>query len=256
MTEVSVIIPTYQERDNLARLLPAVLRVLYDARLSGEIIVVDDDSRDGTENLCFVLGTVKPVRLITRRDERGLATAVVRGLEAANGEVCVVMDADFSHPPEAVPKLVAAMRDGHCEMAIGSRYVTGGAVDEHWGWFRRANSRVATLLARGLTKISDPMAGFFAIRKSTVERAGQLRPLGYKIALELIVRCDCRRVVEVPILFQDRAAGESKMSVQQQWLYLRHLTRLYGARFAALRQRAATAATIGNEPSNPERRAA
>lgn len=231
MTDVSVIIPTYRERDNLAQLLPALLVVFNEASLAGEVIIVDDDSGDGTADLCRVLGTVKPVRLIMRRGERGLATAVLHGLREASGEICVVMDADFSHPPEAVPRLVAAVRHGGCEMAIGSRYVAGGAVDKSWSWFRRANSHVATLLARGLTNVSDPMAGFFAIRKDAVARAEKLRPLGYKIALELIVRCDFRHVVEVPIHFQDRAAGESKMTMRQQWLYLRHLARLYAARY-------------------------
>lgn len=235
MCDVSVVIPTYRERDNLVRLLPALFGMFDEAKLAGEVIVVDDDSDDGTEVLCRTLGRVNPVRLITRHDQRGLATAVVRGLVDANGEICVVMDADFSHPPDAVPTLVAAVRDGDCEMAIGSRYIEGGAVDAGWSWFRRANSRVATLLARGLTDIADPMAGFFAVRRSVFERAGELRPLGYKIALELIVRCDCKKVVEVPILFRDRAAGESKLSMRQQWLYLRHLMRLYAVRYFARR---------------------
>lgn len=251
MSDVSVIIPTYRECGNLARLLPALLGVLYEAGLAGEIIVVDDASDDGTEELCGTLGTVKLVRLITRRDERGLATAVVRGLASAQGEICIVMDADFSHPPDAVPYLVAAVRDGGCEMAIGSRYVSGGAVDVNWGWFRRANSRVATYLAKGLTPVTDPMAGFFAIRRDVFARAGVLRPLGYKIALELLVRCDCRHVVEVPIRFQDRAVGESKMTVRQQWLYLRHLARLYAARY--LKQRATA---VDHLPAEAPRRQA
>lgn len=252
MSDVSVIIPTYRERDNLARLLPALLGVFYEANLAGEIVVVDDASNDGTDDLCRILGTVKPVRLITRRDERGLATAVIRGLQATSSEICVVMDADFSHPPEAVPKLVEAVREGGSEMAIGSRYILGGAVDENWSWFRRANSRVATYLAKGLTRISDPMAGFFAIRRDVFTRAGVVRPLGYKIALELLVRCDCRHVAEVPIRFQDRAVGESKMTMRQQWLYLRHLGRLYAARY--LKRRGVTAQSPPTE--EPRRQAA
>lgn len=252
MPDVSVIIPTYRERDNLVRLLPALFGVFYEASLSGEVIVVDDDSDDGTETLCRTLGTVKPLRLITRRDERGLATAVVRGLCEANAEICVVMDADFSHPPEEVPALVAALLHSDREMAIGSRYVEGGAIDANWSRFRRLNSRVATLLAQGLTHIADPLAGFFAIRRNVVERGGELRPLGYKIALELIVRCDCRKVVEVPILFRDRAEGESKLSLRQQWLYLRHLARLYAARY--LSRRGALQPTV--PVAEPQRRAA
>jgi dolichol-phosphate mannosyltransferase len=162
------------------------------------------------------------------------------------------MDADFSHPPEEVPTLVAAVRAGDCEMAVGSRYVAGGEVDAGWSWFRRVNSRVATLLARGLTDIADPMAGFFAIRRSALERAGELRPLGYKILLELVVRCDCRKVVEVPILFRDRVEGESKLSMRQQWLYLRHLMRLYAVRYLSRRSAQPRSAPV----EEPRRRAA
>lgn len=231
MPDVSVIIPTYHEQANLARLLPVLYDELACAGLVGEVIVVDDDSRDGTEELCSAVAESEALRLIVRRGERGLATAVLRGFAAAIGDVCVVMDADFSHPPKAIPELVAAIRTGGCDMAIGSRYVRGSAVDASWSWLRRVNSRVATLLARGLTDVADPMAGFFAIRQSTLARAAALRPIGYKIAIELIVRCDCRNVAEVPILFQDRVVGESKMSARQQWLYLRHLARLYAVRY-------------------------
>jgi len=231
MHDVTVVIPTFGEHDNLARLLPSLFAILQQARLDAEVIVVDDDSRDGTEALCERIAKVHVLRLITRRDQRGLATAVLCGLREARGEVCVVMDADFSHPPEAVPALLAAVSSPGCDMAIGSRYIAGGSVDQNWSWFRRLNSRVSTWLARGLTNAADPMSGFFAIRSDTLARAAALRPLGYKIALELIVRCDCRNIFELPIQFRDRTAGESKLSLGQQWLYLRHLARLYLARF-------------------------
>jgi dolichol-phosphate mannosyltransferase len=246
MPEVSIIIPTYRERDNLTRLLPALFAILDRAGLAAEVIVVDDDSRDGTEALCERLTAAERLRLIIRRDERGLATAVLRGLREARGEVCVVMDADFSHPPEVVPALVAAVRSPGCDLAIGSRYVAGGAVDKRWSWFRRLNSRAAALLARGLTDVADPMAGFFAIKSATLSRATTLRPLGYKIALELIVRCRCRKIAEVPIMFQDRTVGESKLSLAQQWLYLRHLGRLYAAHYLPARFQHPPA---GSEPS-------
>jgi dolichol-phosphate mannosyltransferase len=173
------------------------------------------------------------VRLITRTSERGLATAVIRGLGEARGEVLAVMDADLSHPPEALPRLVAAACEPSTHFVIGSRYVQGGAIDRSWSLFRRLNSSVASLLARGLTRARDPMAGFFALRRTTFERAAKLRPLGYKIGLELLVRCRCRRVVEIPIEFQDRIHGESKLSLKQQALYLRHLARLYAFKASA-----------------------
>lgn len=231
MPEVTVIIPTYRERDNLAVLLPRLFGILHKHAITGEVIVVDDDSRDGTDQLCDWLATSDPLRLLTRRNERGLATAVVHGLRHAQGEICVVMDADLSHPPEFVPALVEAARSPVCDMAIGSRYIHGSSIDPNWSWFRRLNSKVALLLAQGLTPSSDPMSGFFAIAKSTLARAEVLRPVGYKIALELIVRCECRTLVEIPITFEDRANGESKLSARQQLLYLQHLARLYSARY-------------------------
>jgi dolichol-phosphate mannosyltransferase len=229
--EVSVVIPTLRERASLSVLLPRLLNVLNFANISAEVIVVDDDSQDGSEELCKELAPSHNLRFVTRRGERGLATAVIKGLQESTGEICVVMDADGSHPPEAVPELVDAARSPFCDVAIGSRYVRGGSADEKWSLGRRINSRGATLLARGLTRAADPMAGFFAIRRAKFAQAPTLRPLGYKILLELIVRCDCRRIVEVPIHFQDRTMGQSKLSTAQMWLYLRHLSRLYAARY-------------------------
>jgi dolichol-phosphate mannosyltransferase len=256
MLDVTVVIPTYHERENLSHLLPALFATLDDAGLQPEVVVVDDNSRDGTDELCQRLAANHPLRLIIRRNERGLATAVLRGLHAARGSVCVVMDADFSHPPAAVPALVEAACSPDCDMAIGSRYVAGGEVDQHWSRFRRLNSRVASLLARGLTPVADPMSGFFALRADVLSRAPVLRPLGYKIALELLVRCDCRNVAELPIHFQDRAAGESKLSLGQQWLYLRHLARLYPAKLRAKFMRRTAAAPVGVVLPRDERRAA
>jgi dolichol-phosphate mannosyltransferase len=233
--EVSVVIPTLRERANLEKLLPQLFDILTRANILAEVIVVDDDSRDGTEELCGRLSRRHALRLITRRNARGLASAVLRGLQDSMGEICVVMDGDLSHPPEAIPALVDSIRSPFCDVAIGSRYVIGGSVDPNWSWPRRLNSRVATLLAKGLTDAADPLAGFFAIRRDTFSRAKELKPLGYKVLLELIVRCECRNIFEVPIAFRDRKLGTSKLSVGQIWLYLRHLTRLYAAHFAARR---------------------
>jgi dolichol-phosphate mannosyltransferase len=232
--KVSVVIPTFREAANLVVLMPRVAEVLEQAGLAAEIIVIDDDSRDGTPTVCQELARRHPVRLITRTNERGLATAVIRGLREARGDVLAVMDADLSHPPEALPRLVAAACEPATDFVIGSRYVAGGAIDQSWSLYRRLNSSGASLLARGLTSARDPMAGFFALRRTTFERAAELQPLGYKIGLELMVRCRCRRVVEIPIEFQDRLRGESKLSLTQQALYLRHLGRLYAFKLVDL----------------------
>jgi dolichol-phosphate mannosyltransferase len=232
-TEVSVVIPTLRERANLEQLLPQLFEILREAEIEAEVVVVDDNSQDGTEDLCRHLGAQHALRLITRRGERGLASAVLCGLHESAGEICVVMDADMSHPPEAVPDLVDSIRSPFCDVAIGSRYVEGGSLDPNWSWYRRLNSKVATLLAKGLTNAADPLAGFFAIRRDTFLRATELKPLGYKVLLELIVRCDCRQIFEVPIAFRDRKLGTSKLSAGQIWLYLRHLARLYPAHLMA-----------------------
>ena len=226
---VSVVIPTYKEAENLGTLLPTIADVLDSAGLSGEIIVVDDSSADGTEALCHEMHLTVPVRLIVRSGERGLATAVVRGLEEATGDVFVVMDADFSHSPTRIPKLVESLDS--CEFAFGSRYVSGASLHDRWNLFRSLNSRIATLLARGLTKVSDPMSGFFALRRDVFDRSrSTLNPTGYKIGLELLVRGRCREVQEIPIHFDERRHGESKLSFDEQIRYIRHLGRLYRTR--------------------------
>jgi dolichol-phosphate mannosyltransferase len=167
-----------------------------------------------------------------RKNERGLSSAVIAGMGLAKGNVLVVMDADLSHPPEMISALVAALDDQAVDFVIGSRYVSGGGTDEDWGLFRYLNSKVATWLARPLTSAKDPMAGFFAIRKPTFERAfEELNPVGYKIGLELIVKGGCRQIAEVPIQFHDRVHGESKLSFREQLNYVRHLKRLYEYRF-------------------------
>ena len=225
--DLSVIIPTYREADNLRVLLPRLMGVLSETWPSCEILVVDDRSEDGTEHVVESLRDTIPVRLIARSGQRDLSLAVLEGLQAAQGRYLVVMDADLSHPPESIPTLLAALEDGPTDFVIGSRYASGGRT-EHWGSMRQWNSRVATWLCRPLAwTVRDPMAGFFALRRSTFRQAQGLEPIGYKIGLELICRCPCRNVREVPIVFRDRAAGLSKLNLEQQRRYLLHLGRLY-----------------------------
>jgi len=232
LPRVTIIVPTYNEVENLTELTERVFSALGPTGWSAELVVVDDNSQDGTEQLCSQLSQRYPLRLITRTSERGLATAVMRGIEESRGEILVVMDADLSHPPESVPELISALTEGDTDFVIGSRYVQGGSIDESWTWFRLLNSRMATWLAAGLTTARDPMAGFFALRRSTAGTTSDLNPCGYKIGLELIVRRSCRAVKEVPIHFNDRQYGESKLSLREQWLYIQHLSRLYMFRYA------------------------
>ncbi len=190
-----------------------------------ELVLVDDDSQDGTVELVERLA--RPwVKLLVRSRDRGLSQAVLAGIAQSEGEIVVVMDADLSHPPEVIPDMLRAIDRG-ADFVLGSRYVEGGETDDSWGLFRWLNSRLATLLARPLTQVSDPMSGFFAMPRAALDKAEDPSPLGYKIGLELLVRCRCEKVVELPIHFANRLHGESKLTVRQQLLYLRHLTRLY-----------------------------
>lgn len=225
--DVSVIVPTYCEAENLPVLVPRITAAFQCAGLHREVLIVDDNSSDNTEEVCKELEAGHPVRLIVRKGERGLSSAVIHGMKQARGTVLVVIDADLSHPPEKIPELVQAIQAEGADFAIGSRYVPGGGTDESWGLFRWLNSKVATLLARPLTPARDPMAGFFAIRRSRFQSATNLDPIGYKIGLELMVKCGCRRIKEVPIFFGNRLRGKSKLSLKEQLNYLRHLKRLY-----------------------------
>lgn len=221
---VSVVVPTYNERGNIRPLVERVCAALPPENT--EILIVDDNSPDKTAHVVDQLSDRFPVRCLLRQTERGLATAVIHGLRHAAGDRIIVMDADLSHPPESLPALLAALDDPNVQMSIGSRFVPGGSVDLEWPRYRRANAYVARLLARPLTSVRDPMAGFFCVRREGLNTQN-LRPVGYKIALELIVRHGWTNIVEIPIRFTDRAAGQTKLSLTEQLRYIRHLTRLY-----------------------------
>lgn len=226
---VSIVVPTFREAENLPHLIEQVEQVMHAHALQLEMIIVDDNSDDGTEELIASLD--KPwVRLIVRKDERGLSSAVIEGMRRAQHDVLICMDADLSHPPAAIPQLVDRLTNG-ADFVIGSRYVRGGSTDAEWGLLRWLNSKVATLMARPFTRAADPMAGFFGLRRQTFAEARELNPIGYKIGLELIVKCGCRRIGEVPIHFADRQFGQSKLNFKEQLRYIQHIRRLFVYRY-------------------------
>lgn len=227
---ISIIVPTYREAENIPLLLTRIDALRRSRNLTLEVLLMDDDSRDGSVEAVERSG-FDWARIIVRQGPRGLSHAVVDGFGVARYPILVCMDCDLSHPPETIPQMVLALDAGQ-QMVIGSRYVPGGSTDDDWGFFRWLNSQVATLLAWPLTQVRDPMSGFFALRKTDFERARDLNPVGYKIALELIVKCGFENVGEIPIHFSDRVHGESKLTVREQLKYLQHLRRLYLYRFA------------------------
>ncbi|MBO8174022.1 MAG: glycosyltransferase family 2 protein [Thermococcus sp.] len=222
---ISVIVPTYNERENLEELVSRISKALESYGF--EIVIVDDDSPDKTWEKAQELAQNYPVRVIRRTKEKGLSSAVIRGFKEAKGDIFVVMDADLQHPPEVIPRLIEAIESG-ADIAIGSRYVKGGKV-ENWYWWRKLISKGAIMIGRvalpKIRNIKDPVSGFFALRREVVENV-ELNPVGFKILLEILIKGKYSKVVEIPYTFGLRKSGESKLSQKQIFNYLRHLYRL------------------------------
>jgi dolichol-phosphate mannosyltransferase len=221
------VVPTYREADNLPFVANAVDEALAGRGLDYELLFIDDDSQDGSEEICAKLSERFPARIVVRKGERGLATAVIHGISVSSGDIVVIMDADLSHPPSAIPAMVEQLQNGESDFVLGSRYVEGGLIHDDWSLFRTLNSIIPSLLARPLCPLNDPMSGFFAFRRADLPDMSRLSPIGYKIGLEMFVKGDFANPSEVPIHFADRKHGESKLSIKEQLNFLRHLGRLY-----------------------------
>lgn len=223
---LSVIIPTYNEVDNMSVLIPKLIGILDSKGIPHEILVMDDNSPDGTaDEVERISRDLDNVRCVVRKNNRGLSPAVIDGYKEAVGDIYLVMDADMSHPPEVVPEMYEAIAQRGADVSVGSRHTKGGGI-ENWPLSRKVISWGASLLARPLTSVSDPMSGFFAIRPNVIEGA-PLKPKGYKILLEVLVKGSYDKVEEVPITFKDREHGESKLGSGVIMNYISHLLRLY-----------------------------
>lgn len=202
---LSIVVPTYNEAGSVTGLAERLHATL--AGREWELVIVDDGSPDGTADVAAALAPRIPTNVVRRKGKAGLASAVVAGFQAARGDLLVVMDADLSHPPETVPALVDAIDRG-ADLAVGSRYVKGGGVED-WPLKRRVVSRVACLMGNALVPVRDATSGFFALRRSVIDGV-KLNPIGFKIGFEVIARGRYKRVVEVPYTFRDRELGASK----------------------------------------------
>jgi len=231
---LSVVIPTYKEKENLQELLPLIFDELTKAQIPFEVLIVDDNSNDGTEELVVSLkmmfslrhsSTVNSVDLIIRKDKRGLSSAVYDGILQSKGEVICFMDADFSHPPQALAGMYRLIETNEAELVVGSRLVKGGGVDQ-WPMYRKFTSFVARCLAIPLTRVRDITSGFFMFKKSVFPRE-KLNLSGFKIGLEIAVKGNYKKVKEYPIIFSDRKYGESKLSGRIIFDYLKQLAQLY-----------------------------
>ncbi|WP_282848890.1 glycosyltransferase [Microbacterium oxydans] len=226
---VTVIVPTFNERDNVAELVARTAAALdgWDA----EILFVDDSTDDTAVEIARVAADAPiPVRVLHRSENSGgLGGAVVVGLGAAAADVCIVMDGDLQHPPELLPALLARYAQGDADVVAASRYVGGGDTSGLGTAVRFGVSRVATWLTRAMFPIrlahsTDPMTGFFLVDRGRLDLS-TLQPRGFKILLEILARNDMR-IAEVPMEFAERRHGTSKASLRQGAMFLEHLARL------------------------------
>lgn len=227
----SLVVPTYNEADGIERLVTTLDAVFKQNDLEGEIVVVDDNSPDGTGAIVDRLESEGyPVRCLHRPGKLGLSSGVIDGWAFARPDSVAVgaMDADFSHDAAILPRMVKALAQDGYGLAIGSRYVPGGGIT-NWPKRRIVTSRVAIALAQPLTPIRDITSGYFLVKREALAGV-ELDPIGFKIGLEVIAKARYGRALEVPYVFTDRVAGTSKLNQNEIFNYLKQLGRIYGAR--------------------------
>jgi len=228
---ISIVSPTYNESENIRLLIERISQVMSGREY--EIIVVDDNSPDGTEGVAKELSKKYPVKVLVRNGKFGLASAILTGFEHARGNILGVIDADLQHPPEYLLEFVKAIEQSGCDIVVGSRYTNGGGI-EGWSKKRMLTSKVAVLLALPLVRgVRDPMSGFFFLKRSVIEGV-RLNPTGYKLGLEILVKGNYNKVKEIPYTFKQRKNGASKLNKTEVLSYLRLLKDLYLIKFARL----------------------
>lgn len=230
---LSIILPTYNEAENIERMIDSIAEALPQ-ETSAEILVVDDNSPDGTGDIVSSyaarLGNRDKrfmIKVVHRPGRQGLSSAILAGVQEATGEVVVVMDSDLSHPANTIPRMLEEIRHAKCDIVIASRYIAGGSITG-WPFKRRLLSKGATKIAKyslGI-KVKDPMSGFFAFRRHIIHGI-KFDSIGYKMLLEMLVKVRGARVREIPYEFENRRAGASKLDSGVMFDYFRAVWKLY-----------------------------
>mgnify|MGYP000215172290 CR=1 FL=1 len=237
-TQVSIIIPTYNESQNIVKILRTISKYVP-KNISTEAIVVDDNSPDGTGKIVeeylkdFKKVAGYTINVIHRKAKDGLSSAILNGIQNAKGETIVVMDSDFSHPPQIIPKMIEAFKQYQCDLVVASRYIREGKI-EGWTTKRKLMSKIAIMIAkRGLgVKIKDPMSGFFAFKKNII--AGlNFDALGYKFLLEILVKTNGINIKEIPYTFENRQFGSSKLDNSIILDYIKSVWKLFRSKNTA-----------------------
>ena len=230
--QVSIIIPTYNESQNIRNVLKSIGDIIPKNTFT-EAIVVDDNSPDGTGKIVEdYLKNVKKIAgytidIIHRTTKNGLSSAILSGIQRATGDTIVVMDSDLSHPPQIIPKMIDVLKQYQCDLVVASRYITGGNI-QGWTTKRKLMSKIATMIAKkGLgVKTKDPMSGFFAFKKNIIKELN-FDALGYKLLLEILVKTKGLNIKEIPYTFENRKFGSSKLDYSTIIDYFKSVWKLY-----------------------------
>ena len=224
----SIIIPTFKEAKNIIQLIEAIQAINFDGR-DYEIIIVDDNSQDGTEEIIKQLKSVHTnLRFIKRFNKKGLSRSVIEGITQARFDACIIMDADLSHPPNKIPEMLKRIEENKVDLILGSRFIPGSSFQKEN--YRQFFSKLSSKLLKIFLKLStnDPLSGFIGIKKKTyLAHAHKINPIGWKIGLELMIKCDCKKIEEIPIHFSERIEGKSKLSVIVIIQFIQHLALLF-----------------------------
>ncbi|MBU1999102.1 MAG: polyprenol monophosphomannose synthase [Candidatus Omnitrophota bacterium] len=221
---ISLLIPTYNEVDNIKEILQRSIKVLDSLNVSYEILVIDDSSRDGTASAAQSVLVDKGKVIVRSAKERGLSLSIIDGIAISNGEYLIIMDADASHSPELIAEFIFALQAGY-DLVVASRYIKGGGI-ERLPFSRRITSIAGCLAGSLLTRVRDNTSGFFCVKKSALEGI-EIFPYGFKIGLEIFAKARYRKFIEIPYIFIDRVRGKSKLSLKIFIQYLRHFISLF-----------------------------
>jgi dolichol-phosphate mannosyltransferase len=225
----SIIVPTYREATNILALAKRIAEVDFSGR-EFEVILVDDNSNDGTVELVDQLQSQYPwLKILVRQSPRNLSQSILDGYHAARHSLLVTIDADLSHPPEKIPEILGLLADPKVDMVLGSRYIKGGGVDEKWPLHRIVISRMSAFIANILLVwgVKDPLSGFVGLRRERYTSGAKINTIGWKIGLEIMVKCRCNNIKEVPIVFSHRLSGKSKLNLKIGLEYFTQLRQLF-----------------------------